>query len=362
MTVETSSATPASPLAPHSRRWSVGVPLVVSVLALSIAGWQWFESRQVLHSAQTELARKLSDQLNANQALKAQAEQTQQAIQSLTARLGTMETRVNEAAGQFATIQNMYQELNHSRDDWKLAEIEHALTIATQQLQLAGNIPAAITALSLLDERLNQQEQPQFIALRKVISQDLQTLRALPHVDKVGLTVKLDRLAYAVDSLPLQIDIERTQPSHSPVAKAEQGDGFTAYLSPFLQQLWSEFARLVRVRHLDQPDALLLTPEQSYFLRENLRLQLLDARLAVLQGEENHFRTTLSAVEQHVRRHFDTRSEKVATWLTSCVELQQSPVAVVVPDLANSLNAVRAAQGSTQNRPVAPVTPAQEGA
>ena len=102
-----------------------------------------------------------------------------------------LEARVNESAGQYATLGAMYQELTKNRSDWLLSEVEHTLGIASQQLQLAGNVSGAITALEMVDNRLARFDNPALIPVKKAVSKDLETLKALPYLDSVGLTVKL---------------------------------------------------------------------------------------------------------------------------------------------------------------------------
>jgi hypothetical protein len=167
----------------------------------------------------------------------------------------------------------LYQELSRSRDEWALAEIEQIVTAASQQLQLAGNVQAALLALQTAEGRLARPDRPQFIPLRRVLNRDIERLKAAPNMDIAGMALRLDNLIQSVDSLPLQFD-ERLQ---SAPKRAGSG-GATGVWERVLSEVWDEMKQLVRIRHMDRPDAALLPPAQAYFLRENLRLRLLDAR------------------------------------------------------------------------------------
>ncbi|VEB39672.1 bifunctional uroporphyrinogen-III synthetase /uroporphyrin-III C-methyltransferase [Chromobacterium violaceum] len=156
-----------------------------------------------------ELARRLAEGSGAGKEQRAIAEQAILAARATDGKLALVEARVNESAGQYATLNGMYQELTKNRTDWLLSEIEHTLAIASQQLQLAGNVSAAVSALEMVDARLSKFDRPQLIAVKKAVATDLEKLKALPYLDTVGLTVKIDRLMLSVDAMPLVVDAHR---------------------------------------------------------------------------------------------------------------------------------------------------------
>lgn len=330
---------------PRTRRISLSLSLLISLAALGVAGWQWYDSRQILHSAQLELARQLAENAGMSKEVKASVDASKKSVDELAARLTLVESRMNEASGQFATLQGMYQDLTKTHEDWQLSELEHALTIASQQLQLAANVPAAIAALEMIDNRLRHQTHPQLIVLRKSVSADLARLKSLPYVDVAGLSMKLDQLIQRVETLPLAGDPTREDMAAPALARPVIFNDLGSF-GRLGEQVWEAFTQLVRIRQIDQPEALLLPPEQAFFLRENLKLRLLDARVALMQRDQSVFRSDLAAVEALMQRHFDLKSEGVKFWLGELASLQSTAVTVDLPDLMVSLNAVRTVQGS----------------
>ena len=325
-----------------SRKKQLNLALLVALAALGLSGWQLYSTQQELTAARQELAGRLAEGNGASKELRGMTEQALTAARATDAKLAVLETRVNESAGQYATLNGMYQELTKTRSDWLLSEVEHTLAIASQQLQLAGNVPAAISALQMVDARLAKFDQPQLIAVKKAVATDLEKLKALPYLDTVGLTVKLDRLMLSSDSLPLVVDAHRLQDKRT--AKTLPAS------APFWERLVADISQslgeLVHIRRMDKPEALLLSPEQSFFLRENLKMRLLDARLALIQRDGTTFDADVSAAQSYVLRYFDNDAPATRQWLSTLLELKGAPLSVTLPDLNASLKAVRDAQGN----------------
>ena len=125
------------------------------------------------------------------------------------------------------------------------------LLVASQQLQLAGNVPSALTALQLADAKLQRLDRPQFVPLRRALSRDVDRLKAVPFVDVAGMSLKLDQALAAVDTLPLAMD-ERLPPP-APETTASPADE-----SPwrrFLRELWGDAKQLIRIEVADRPAA-----------------------------------------------------------------------------------------------------------
>lgn len=335
--------TTSSPYTPPRPARKLNVALLLALAALATAGGLWLDSRASLDALQQTLTQKAGAASGVSKDVQARAEHADKTARENSARLAALEGKVGDFAGQAAALNSLYQEQSRNREDWMLAEIEHALNLAGQQLQLAGNVAAATSTLEAIDARLAKLDRPQFIPLRKALGQDLGQLKSAPAVDVVGLTVKLDRLAAEIDALPLVIDHARQQ-ADTP-APSHQGVPAWQRLG---EQLLDEIGQLIRVRRMDKPEALLLSPEQAFLLRENVKLRLLGARVAVLQRQDAPFRTDLSASERYVRGYFDTQAPAVGVWLAALNEIKTTQLSVRVPDISASLRAVRALQGRPQ--------------
>ena len=310
---------------------------VLIVAALGASGWVAYDSRQRLGATQEELARRLKGiDENAREA-RAAAREAQESVREMQAKLGALDARLADAQSQQAALESLYQELSRNRDEWQLAEIEQVLAIAQQQLQLAGNVRAALLALQLAESRLSRADRPQFQPVRRALARDIERLKSLPVADLAGMAQRLDAVIGAIDGLPLAYD-GRLERETQPAAPAPAGGGFLAH---FGAGLWRDLKDLVIVRRVDAPQPPLLPPEQAYFLRENLRLRLLNARLALLSRNQAGFEQDVRVARRWLQRYYDARARATQTALSRLEQLQGSPISFEPPSITDSLDAVR---------------------
>jgi uroporphyrin-III C-methyltransferase len=333
--IEPSSAPPAAP--PRSR---ARLLLFIAILAAAaLATLFWLDARSRIDATQAELARRLRDIETDAREARSVARSAQEAQRESQGKLGQVEARIAESQSQMLSLEALYQELSRNRDEWQLAEIEQVLAIASQQLQLAGNVRAALLALQLAEARLARADRPQFLPIRRALARDIERLKALPAVDMAGMSVRLDGLAASVDSLPLADDerSERTAGA-KPAAAAGTGQGFWSRLG---SEFWNELRQLVVVRQMNASEPPLLPPSQAYFVRENLRLRLLSARLSLLARDEAGYREDLRAAQGWIRRYFDGRSKNTAEALAQLKQLSSSTITFELPSISESVDAVR---------------------
>ena len=304
--------------------------------AIVVVCWQWYDTRSQIGAIREELGQRLRASDSAAGESLLLAKQAQEAVREAQAKLTVLENKIAESQSQQLALEALYQELSRSRDEWALAEIEQMLTLASQQLQLAGNVQAALLALRTAEGRLARSDRPQFVALRRVLNRDIERLKAAPNVDITGMALRLDQLIASVDALPLHFD-ERTPAAPKPAGPGAANAGWERVLA----EVWNEMKQLVRIRILDQPDAALLSPSQSYFLRQNLQLRLLDARQALLARESVRFRADLETARTWIRRYYDTRAKTTTTALASLTQLAAGSINVELPTIDDSLAAVR---------------------
>lgn len=320
---------------PQRRSRLAVLALLLALAATALAAWQWYDARKRFDALQQDVARRLAEAGAVSRETRSLAGQSRDDLRDVMARLGQLEARMVETQNQRLALESLYRDLSGSRDEWVLAEVEQALLIANQQLQLAGNVKAALVALETADARLARLERPQLTALRRVISQDIGRLKSAPYVDVVGMALRLDNVMTAVDALPLAME-ERPQPDNETAAPANAG---------FWANLWREtiqdLRRLVRIQSAEKPEAPLLAPEQVFFLRENLKLRLLGARLALLARDETSFKADLDAASVWLQHYYETGSKPVAVALSTLKQLAQSEVNIELPDISASLDSVR---------------------
>ena len=335
------AAQPTADSAPpnRTRRLFFKQPLVVVVvIAAVLLGWQWFDSRHQIGALQQELGRRLAEADAQNKESRTVAEQVREATREAQVKLGVLEAKLQESQNQQIALEALYQELSRSRDESLLADVEQTLLIANQQLQIAGNVKSALIALQAADARLARLDRPQLAGLRKVIARDVERLKLAPYVDVIGIGARLDNLSSAIDGLPLAMEVRPAAPAPAKTGAADsEGNAWTR----FTRELWGELRALVRIQNLDRPDMPLLTPAQTYFLRENLKLRLLGARLALLAHDEKSFKADLKAARDWLTRYYDTRDKTVANAVTAVRQVHDSQISIELPDVAASLDAVR---------------------
>ncbi len=310
-------------------RWKMA-----ALLALAFIAWQWVDTRGELNRIREDIALRLQTAEGDSRDSQRVARDAQEAARDLQARLSLLDARLTEQRGQQAALEQLYQELSRSRDESVLSEVEQTLSLASQQLQLAGNVQGSLLALQSIDARLARSDRPQFIPLRRVIGREIDRLKLLPTLDLAGLTLRIDQLLLSIDVLPMAADARQALP-------ADSADEPAGSLSRFGSLIWSEIRQLVRIQRHEGAEPPLLAPEQQYFLRENLKLRLLNARVALLQRNEASFRADLRQASQWVQKYFDARQKNVVAVLATLQELQTSALTVSVPTLAESLSVVR---------------------
>ena len=351
------------PAEPASRSWGdrlresldskeFNLKLIVGLLAF-LLGLQWWSARNDISDLRRELAQRLQSGDNMNIQTKLIANRVDDEMKLIQGKVAVLEAKQVESQGQQLALEQLYQDLAKNRDDWALAEIEQVLSTASQQLQLAGNLRGALIALQNADARLARTDRPQFIAIRRAIAKDTDNLKSLPSVDLTGIAVRLDALVAQVDQMPLLSDAKPAVVAPAPKSKlaspstsdSKASDEWRTVLlerwNSWSSDLWNELRQLVRVRVVGTPEALLLSPGEAFFARENLKLRLLNARLALLSRNDAAFRSDLAEADRALVRYFEIRSRQTQAARELIKQLQESVLNIEMPTLSHSLAAVR---------------------
>jgi uroporphyrin-3 C-methyltransferase/uroporphyrinogen III methyltransferase/synthase len=358
--IETKSVEPSAPPVPSwGARLREGLDgkefnlkLIVGLLAF-LLGLQWWSARNDISDLRRELAQRLQSGDNMNIQTKLIANRVDDEMKLVQGKVAVLEAKQVESQGQQLALEQLYQDLAKNRDDWALAEIEQVLSTASQQLQLAGNVRGALIALQNADSRLARTDRPQFITIRRAIAKDTDNLKSLPNVDLTGIAVRLDALVAQIDQMPLLSDakpavvapapkskLASPTPSDAKVSEDWRGVALERWNS-WSSDLWNELRQLVRVRVVGTPEALLLSPGEAFFARENLKLRLLNARLALLSRNDAAFRSDLAEADRALVRYFEIRSRQTQAARELIKQLQESVLNIEMPTLSHSLAAVR---------------------
>lgn len=336
----------------------------LSLLASSGLGWLAWQGNQRLEGTRQELSRRLADSDAAQRDAQAGTKQDRAALDALQAKVGALDARAAEMQSQQLALETMYQELSRVREDRLLSEIEQEVAIAAQQLQLAGNVEAALIALQGAEARLAKSAQAQFLPLRKLLNRDIERLKALPGADVPGIAMKLNEILDAVTNLPLAYE-QRPAPTEAekppkpgsaessvkppastttpvaPAAEPAKAFDWQALGEAWLADLWREVRQLVRIERIDRADPGLLSPRESLFLRENLRLRLLSARLGLLARDGSSFQSDIKQADEWLERYFDNRAPAVAAARATLKNLAKQNVMREPIELNETLAALR---------------------
>lgn len=326
--------------APAARAGSGVLPvlaLVVALAAAGVAGLQWYQGRGADDALRRELAQRLAEMAAGSKEAGARADQAAAALRESEIKLGMLEAKLAESQNQQIALEALYQELSRNRDEWAFADIEQSVLLASQQLLVAANVRAALIGLENAEARLQRMDQPRYSALRRALTRDIERLKALPLVDLYGTSSRLDDVIAAVDQLQLAMDAHARSDAAEPATPAAEMPAWER----ILREAWQELRQLVRVQRTGVTDAVLLAPEQAFFLRENLKLRLLGARVALLSRDAQSYQGDLRAALTALERHFDVSDRTVAATAATLRKLQAAQVQVDVPDLAETLEALR---------------------
>ncbi|MEJ5151693.1 uroporphyrinogen-III C-methyltransferase [Comamonas sp. MYb396] len=354
-------AHPAGSRMPQAWVWTSLALGIAATIAIISAAMLW----QRLNNIQQQLALQSAD--SRGQAVEARtlARQAEDVSRDTASRMSVMEARVGEVALQRGQLEELVQSLSRNRDDTMVGDIESAVRFAMQQSQLSGSPDPLVSALKIAQQRVTVSAQPRLAPLQRAIARDLDRIAASKSLDTAGLLARMDDLLRQIDDLPLQNDVldknaRRTAParnrgnqSAAPAAASTPAEAATddsaspSWWLSALSTAWGvvheEARSLVRVRRIDYPDAVLLSPTQAFFVRENLKLRILNARMALLGRQMNASRNDLAAAADAVHKYFDISSRRGQQAAQQLNQLQQAMQDVEVPRANDTLAALATA-------------------
>jgi uroporphyrin-3 C-methyltransferase len=244
----------------------------------------------------------------------------------ITARLDTLET---------STARLAKRESEPVPEDWRLAEVESLLRIANQQATLARNPGAALAALAEADSLLRRISDPLLQRVRSQVADDILSLQSVSRPDVEGIALRLGSLARRVDALTLAGHLETG-------ADIPSGNDTAGGLARLKAKIADFFGSIFRVRQTEGADAPLLSPQESFFLRRNLELELQAARIAVLDGDTSVYRASISSARRWTEEYFRAEDPGVQAFISALGELEGRQIAVEIPDISGSLEALLA--------------------
>ncbi|MDD5028635.1 MAG: uroporphyrinogen-III C-methyltransferase [Rhodoferax sp.] len=327
---QTSPDDAAQPARVLPRAWLVmlvGLTLVTLVATLLL--WQ------KVSNMQEQLARQSAEAQSVSLEARALARQAVEVAQQTTARSAVLEVRLGEVALQRSQLDELMQSLSRSRDENLVVDIEAALRLAQQQAQLTGSVEPLLAALKSAEQRVARAAQPRLGLLQRALARDIDRVKSAAVSDTPSMLVKLDELVRLADDLVLANAVQPVRGrAEKPTAAASQlKSGWQTMLGLALE----EARHLVRVSRVAAPDAVLLSPQQSFFVRENLKLTLLNARLTLLSRQVDATRADLRSAEGMLRKYFDVQSRNTQTAVALLQQLQQQTRNLQLPRVDDTL-------------------------
>jgi len=313
-----------------TRSWLLLLAVSVPALVLAVFNYRSIDLLKTDTSITDTLTR-YSDQLDAMKDSVGAVTSRQQDMEIDISRFAEADTR-NAAA-----LQAIHEDLGRDNTGWAVAEIEHLLTMAIHSLTLQRDLNTALAALQAADTRLANLDDPGLLDTRRQLAADMNALKAVNVVDVTGLALYLADLLDRVDELPLrEVPLIENIPASGP----DDSDVRPAW-QRLLSAIWQEVRGMFVVTRTGSSARATLLPDESYFLYQNLRLQLETARLAVVRNDTLNLRTSMEIIREWLTEYFDTADSAVANVLQATQRMAQLELDPALPDISSSLETLR---------------------
>ena len=290
-------------------KWVFAGVTTLALIGALVSVWTVFK----LNGIQEILAKQTSDVSTQAVEARVSAKQAEELARDTAARLAVTDAKLSEVSLQRAQLEDLMQSLSRSRDENLVVDIESAIRLAQQQSQLTGSVQPLLAALQSSQLRLTKVAQPRLAPVLRAIMRDIEQIKATPVTDTPTLLIKIDELVRAVDNLALLNAVGTSVANNAATKPAPEALSWARAISmswweKMLNDLWRNAQGLVRISRIDKPEASLLAPEQSYFVRENLKLRLLNVRLAVLARHFESAQADMNQVTRDLNKYFDVAS------------------------------------------------------
>lgn len=340
------------PVAPRTqtvvKKSGTGLSLLAILIALGVGGAGYYFGQQQVDEFQQKLTA-LEAQINNKTVVSAptqdvkfdttQLAQLESANKVTQDKIAQVEELINAKSHELVGLQSQINKVSAQANaqqptDWLFSEADFLLNNALRKLVLDNDVDTAVSLLKLADETLAKVNNSQSAAIRSAINQDLKQLLSVTGVDQNAVMQKLSQLANTVDELPV-LDVNfgddqnATKLSDSLSDWAENAEkSATSFLNHFI--------RISPKHGADRKE--LLAPNQDIYLRENIRLRLQLAIMAVPRQQNELYKQSLEAVASWIRSYFDTNAEVTQSFLKSVDELSELSIYVDVPSQLQSLS------------------------
>lgn len=338
---------PASPAGPRAgmsalARVVLVLALLLAVAAAAAAGVAW---RQV-YLLQKQVSKQVADMGLQSRDSGTLARLASEQSREASAKVALLDQRVVQLDAQRAQVDSVLQGLSRAKDDNLLVDVDSVVQMGLQQTQLTGSVQPLLAALISSEKRLENVTQPRLVALQLAMAQDIEQLRKTSVSDVAMLATRIDNVLRQIDSLPLQSDMAPLPSTggNAPVATRVPAG------APWWQQWWGSILDtalgLVRVRAIASRDAALLPPDQGMLVRENLKLRLLNARMALMSRQSELARNDVEQVQAQLKEYFQADSPLVDAAQKQLQEVHKNIHSAELPQIRGTLEALTAANAA----------------
>ena len=325
------------------KKTGIALSLLAILIALGVGGAGYYfgqqqvaEIQQKFTALESQSGVAVSAPVSDNSG---QVTQLEQGLKTAQDKVEQLEQLVAGKTSEIATLQAQVKQVSQlagaqQPTDWLFSEADFLLNNALRKLVLDNDVDTAISLLKLADETLVKVNNSQANTIRTAINQDLKQLLSLSSVDQNAVMQKLSQLANTVDELQvLNVNFDE-----APEKSGKLSDDIADWQQNVEKSATSFLNHFIRISPKQTADKKeLLAPNQDIYLRENIRLRLQLAIMAVPRQQDELYKQSLDAVASWVRSYFDTSAEVTQNFLKSVDELTDSSIYVDVPEQLQSL-------------------------
>ncbi len=350
---------PAAPVAPAEDKqgatWPGKLALVISIIALGGSGYQYWQSmqkqqsdsagidnlKQEVSQAVANVNSQLTDTKSLVTSQVASVNQNLTLLQSQSSKeqkgIEELQTRLTQS------IQQVTAKQTNSRKDWLLAEVEYLLRLANQRILMENTSSGALSLLKSADKILKETDDVSIYAVRKTLASDIAALESVPTYDLEGSYLKLAALTEQINKLRLVplTDKNKLPSLIEDITPETMSETWSSGLKESWAKAVDKVEKLVVIQHRDEPIEPLLSPEQNYYLQQNLHLMLEQAQLALLQKNQIAFDRSLAKAEGWTSTYFEEKDATTQALLRGITELKELKISPEMPNISSSLNALK---------------------
>ncbi len=308
--------------------------LLIALIALAGVAYGLWVVKQAEDNKSAEQSRLSQSQQQLVDSFKTSTQVLSDQVKGFISKADDQQSRIDDLQTQLQATNRQIGEVTQvSRRSWMLAEAEYLLRLANQRLLMERETASALALLGAADDILVTVAEPGLFDVREALAREIAELRAIAHLDVEGVFVKLAALSEQVETLALLSPETAEQDQPKPLLDDQQQGVFDAALQ--------HFGEMVTIRRRDMPLEPLLTPEQHYYVQQNLRLMLEQAQLALLQRKTGIYSRSLDKAANWVELYFQL-NESARALQSALRELQQVNINPELPDISASLALLKA--------------------